>query len=81
MTTQQALANVRPLEFTALLVQPQHWKDSQPLGKREGWGGWMSPSSCINRGPSARLDYDDYHQLILFSAAHQITTLLPVIST
>jgi len=32
-------------------------------------------------GAQHRLDYDDYHQLILFSAAYQITTLLPVIST
>jgi len=28
------------LEFTALLVQPQYWKDSQPPGKIEGWRGW-----------------------------------------
>jgi len=74
------------LEFTALLVQPQHWKDSQPPRKREGWGGWnmgglMRPSLCINRGPTAHLDYYHYHQLIVFNAAHQITTLLTVIST
>ena len=42
----------------------------------------MSTSLCINRGPTAHLDYYlYYHQLILFNAAHQITTLLPVIST
>jgi len=29
------------LEFTALLVQSQYWKDSQPLGKIEGWRGWQ----------------------------------------
>jgi len=44
------------LEYTALLVQPQYWKDSQPLEKIKGWrgrqsGGWMCLSLCINRGP------------------------------
>jgi len=40
----------------------------------------MCLSLCINRGPMANLNYHHYHQLILFNAAHQITTLLPVIS-
>jgi len=75
------------LEFTALLVQPQYWKDSQPPGEIEGsgeagiMGGWMCLSLCINRGPTAHWDYDYYRQLILLNAAHEITTLLQVIST
>jgi hypothetical protein len=40
----------------------------------------MCPISSINREPAFGF-IDHYHQLILFNAAHQITTLLPVIST
>ena len=40
----------------------------------------MRPSLSINRGPMAPLNYYYDCQLILFNAAHQITTLLPVIS-
>jgi hypothetical protein len=54
---------------------------SQPPGQREGWGGWMCPISSINREPTSGSVVDHYHQSILFDAAHQITTLLPVIST
>jgi len=39
----------------------------------------MCPSLCVNRGPMVHLDYYHYHQLILFNAAHNIITLLPVI--
>jgi hypothetical protein len=35
----------------------------------------------INREPTSGSVVDHYHQLILLNAAHQITTLLPVIST
>jgi len=41
----------------------------------------MSPSLRIDRGSMAHLDDYYYHQLIPFNAAHQITTLLLVIST
>jgi hypothetical protein len=72
--------------ITALLVQPQRWKNSQPLGKREGWGGlnmggWMCLILSINREPTSGSVVDHHHQLTLFNAAHQITSLLPVIST
>jgi hypothetical protein len=44
-------------------------------------GGWMCLILCINREPTSGSVVDHYHQLILFNAAHQITTPLPVIST
>jgi hypothetical protein len=52
--------------IAALLVQPQHWKDFQPPGKREGWGGWnmggwMYPTSSINKEPTSGFIDHHYH--------------------
>jgi hypothetical protein len=44
-------------------------------------GGWVCLILSINREPTSGSVVDHYHQLMLFNAAHQITTQLPVIST
>jgi hypothetical protein len=43
------------------------------------WEAGMCPILSINREPTSGSVVD--HQSILFNAAHQITALLPVIST